>query len=319
MKSAIMETIQKIDLNSLTHIRDKKNRIISLRSNMILIIGIIASAFLTYYTWYLGWFLSILITVVAFIIIILILFNFFINPHAEEFEKKYTDNAINKILEELEFNVNWTSKLKLSKREFKKSKLFPTNFNSLENGRILKGKFNNHPYLFSQIEIKYKRKGRGAMLPDMTIFKGFYFRFDFDFDQYFILDVVKDESLGIDFFQKINFARPTLVKVDHLIFEEKYAVYSNNIEFTRAFLSSAFIKDILKLNDILETTIYFSIRMGSLHVAAPNEYDKLFQIDRTREIGDMAIDHVNETYNINNITKQIYTLFVSHLEEYLDT
>lgn len=312
MESAIKESIQKLDLNFLDHLRGI-NKTITKRSDIIIPILLIAFFFFIYYTWYLGWILSIVISLIAMAISYNILHSLFIQTLEETFEKEYSTNVINKLLDDLDLKVNWTSKDKLTKSEINTSKLFFSIFTKIQMGRIINGSHNNQPFIFTQLEIKSRSQKR-----DTLIFNGFYYRFDLDFDEFFILDVVEDRSFGVDFFQKINPARPSLVKFENEIFEKKYAVYSNNTEFASSFLSQAFIEALLKLNDILETTIYFSIRMGSLHIAMPNKLEKLFQIDSNRDISEMAIDHINETYNINYIVTQIYPLFIAHLEDHLE-
>jgi hypothetical protein len=314
MESAIKESIQKLDLNFLDHLRGI-NKTITKRSNIIISILLIAFFFFIYYTWYLGWIVSIVISLIVLGISYNILHSLFIQSHEEAYDKEYSTNVINKLLNDIDLKVNWTSKDKLTKSEINTCKLFPSTFTKIQMGRIINGSHNNQPYIFTQLEIKSRSQKR-----DTLIFNGFYYRFDldFDFDEFLILDVVEDRSFGVDFFQKINLARPSLVKFENEIFEKKYAVYSNNTEFASSILSQAFIEALLKLNDILETTIYFSIRMGSLHIAMPNKLEKLFQIDSNRDISEMAFDHIKEIYNINNIVTQICPLFIAHLEDHLE-
>jgi len=312
MESAVKESIQKLDLNLLNHLRDI-NKTINKLSVTLFSILIISFFFFIYYTWYLGGIVSIVISLIAVAISHNILHSLFIQSHEETFEKVYSTNVINKLLDDLDLKINWISKDKLTKSEINTSKLFPSTFTKIKMGRILNGSHNNQPFIFTQLEIKSRSQKR-----DTHIFNGFYYRFDLNFDEFFILDVVEDRSFGVDFFQKINPARPSLMKFENEIFEKKYAVYSNNTELASSFLSSAFIEELLRLNNILETTIYFSIRMGSLHIAMPNKLEKLFQIDSNRDISEMAIDHINETYNINNIVTQICPLFIAHLEDHLE-
>ena len=312
MESAIRESIHKLDLKFLDYLRGF-NKTINKLSGIIFSILIIAFFFFIYYTWYLGWLVSIVMSLIAIAISYNILHSLFIQSHEEVYEKEYSTNVINKILNDINLKVNWISKDKLTKSEINTSKLFPSTFTKIKMGRILNGSHNNQPFIFTQLEIKSRSQKR-----DTLIFNGFYYKFDLDFDEFFILDVVEDRSFGIDFFQKINLARPALIKFENEIFEKKYAVYSNNTKFASSFLSQAFIEALLKLNDMLETTIYFSIRMGSLHIAMPNKLEKLFQIDTSKDIVEMAIDHINETHNINYIVTQIYPLFFAHLEDHLE-
>jgi hypothetical protein len=278
----------KIDFKRLENLRVKNKKIIDYRNSVIIVFSVSCSiVFLYLCSSYLSFKILMYGTIIIFSTFTIALNVSFVSKHQERVEKSYRDNVLFLILSSLGIDL----KLRLgkdSRKNFVEGKLFLV-YEGFRCEDFFEGTLDEIPYSFSEVKLIGK-KGR-------KIFRGVYAKFSYELRDDIIIDVVKDGTFDIHLFEKFNIYRKKLVKIENESFENQYTVYCNDREFTQELLSNSLIDNLLKLNETLNTTVYFTIRKGSVHIAFEDNYN-YFDIDLNKKIERLAEIHIIEITEI---------------------
>jgi hypothetical protein len=295
------EIKSKIDFASINELRLKNKKIIDSRSSKFLGINFIIFVALVIFIWpHVNFLESIFIPFIVVILIYTVLYRLFIRKYEVQFKKGFRESVLDRLLKDIGYDLKLNIEKPLTQSEFSKGKLH-TSFNDFESEELFEGNIEDTPVKFSEVHLKSKSR-----YSTRTIFRGFYANFNYNFNEDLVIDVIQDESGDKEFLQKMNFSRDKLVKVDDQSFEKKYVVYSNQPELASELVSQKFINELATLSDAVNSTVYFSIRKGSIHLSYKDGVNH-FVMDHNKPVEELTENFFKDITKMYAIMSQLKT------------
>ncbi len=233
------------------------------------------------------------------------------NRVAREFQRDYKEKVIRKIVQYIDPKFRYQPYGKISQKDFNTCGIFPFPADQYHGDDLVSG-IHNEETEFSFSEVNAKRyvrdhRRRPHLVP---IFKGLFFKADFNKNFKFITVVLPDttEKLFGDFGQKLqggNLLREELVKLENPEFEKEFSVYSDDQTEARYLLSPKLMERILAYKKKHDERLSISFSNSQIYLAIPRSKD-LFEpsyfksLDRYEDIEkyyedmQMAVDIVEE-------------------------
>lgn len=182
---------------------------------------------------------------------------------------KFKQLIINKIINFIDENLNYSSNKYIDYCTFMKSRLLLSVPNTYSGSDLVYGKALDTNISFSQLYAAYKLKKH-----TITLFKGVFFTADFNktFNgQIFVLPDAQEKMLGhmASFIQSLDSSMGELVKLENLEFEKQFVVYADDQITARYVLSTSLMEKITDLKDNIGIDIYMSFINSALYIAIP--------------------------------------------------
>jgi Protein of unknown function (DUF3137) len=219
---------------------------------------------------------------------------FFYNHHAKQFRNNYKTQIVASLAraQGLEYNHQAC----ISRSDYDQSKIFVRKPDRYWGDDLLTGTVDKTSIRFSELHSQYQSGGENKSWH--TIFRGIFFIADFNKNfvgETFVLPDVSENAFGSGlggFFQKLNMARPQLVKLEDVEFEKNFAIYSTDQVEARYILSPALMQRILSLKQKFNTKVALSFIGSHVNIAltvnknlfeAPNLFSS---VDNYKQIED---------------------------------
>lgn len=193
------------------------------------------------------------------------------------YRTNFKEHIIRKMISFIDEQLNYEPKGFLSLSEFYGTKIFHQTADRYKGDDLVDGKLGATALKFSEVHAEYKQvsydsKGRRHETW-VTIFKGILFKADFNKNFKGNTIVLPDTlqwmgGLGT-WFQKMNWNKGDLVKLENVTFEKYFAVYSNDQVEARYILSSTLMERIIKFREQFGKGLYMSFVDSCVNIALP--------------------------------------------------
>jgi len=187
--------------------------------------------------------------------------------YRSEFKMAIIERLVKFVDEQLDYNAKWHIK----QSEFNASKIFSTKPNRYKGDDMVWGKIGETAIRFSEVDAKHE-SGSGKNRTVVQVFKGLFFIADFN--KHFggrtvVLPDTTEKVFGklAQTFQKLNFTRDELVKLEDPQFEKEFVVYSSDQVEARYILSTSLMKRIVDFKRNSDKKIYFSFINSQVNAA----------------------------------------------------
>lgn len=194
---------------------------------------------------------------------------FFYNHHAKQFRNSYKTQVVASLAQAQGLNYNHLTCIPRS--DYDQSKIFVRSPDRYWGDDLLTGTVGKTGIRFSELQTQYRSGGKDKSWH--TIFRGIFFIADFNkhfIGETFVLPDVSENVFGSGlggFFQKLNIARPQLVKLEDVEFEKAFAIYGTDQVEARYILSPALMQRILSLKQRFNTKVALSFIGSHVYIA----------------------------------------------------
>jgi len=216
------------------------------------------------------------------------------------------EKIIKKLIESISPDFEYFPKQHISREMFKKSQ-FIKHYSYFKGEDLFAGIYNNIYVEYSELHISQKNDKS-----TVTVFKGPFYAIQTKHSFKGRTAVVPDyaEKLLGEIgraFQKMNFSRDSLIKINNNAFEKQFAVFSNNEEEAESVLSDELIKFLLREKSKAKQ-VYFGFSEDQVYLAIYNNKD-LFKINVKAEINEKSIrPSYNELAENLNLIEELYNI-----------
>lgn len=158
----------------------------------------------------------------------------------------FKDQIIAKIVKFVDESLTYDKHSYLPESDFQACKIYQRRPDRYKGDDRVRGQVGSTQIDFSEIHAQYVTRDSKGRTQTHTIFKGLFFKGDFNkyfHGETFVLPD-KSEKLFGNFFQKMNVSRPPLVKLEDPEFEKLFVVYGTDQIESRYILSPALMKRI---------------------------------------------------------------------------
>ena len=227
------------------------------------------------------------------------------------YKKQIKEQVTDKVISSLGYELRHVLDAELSKEAFKKSKLIDLAYSRFKSEDLFIGKLGNTDFQFSEISIEPMHNGKPP-------FKGLYFRFDFNINKNFVLDVVQSNISLLDKLNSTPGLRSNTQKIDCPLLNDFYSIFTNDTALAANLLTEQFNLNFKKKFIDCEQHFFFSIREGQLHMVTYNERD-YFQIDYNTEIEkqiNKQISDIEFVYKSSNELKSFFEPYINELSKF---
>jgi hypothetical protein len=194
---------------------------------------------------------------------------FFYQHHAKHFRNSYKTQIIASLAQAQ--GLQYNHQTCISRSDYDQSKIFATRPDRYWGDDYLSGTVGKTNIRFSELHTQYQSGGKEKSYH--TIFRGIFFIADFNkhfSGETFVLPDVSENVFGSGiggFFQKLNMARPQLVKLEDVEFEKAFAIYGTDQVEARYILSPALMERILSLKLRFNTKVALSFIGSHVYIA----------------------------------------------------
>ncbi len=194
---------------------------------------------------------------------------FFYQHQAKQFRTSYKTQVVASLAQAQGLQYNHLACI--SRSDYDQSKIFVRSPDRYWGDDYLTGTVGKTGIRFSELHTEYKSGGKEKSWH--TIFRGIFFIADFNkhfIGETFVLTDVSENVFGSGiggFFQKLNMARPQLVKLEDVEFEKAFAIYGTDQVEARYILSPALMERILNLKRKFNTNVALSFIGSHVYIA----------------------------------------------------
>jgi hypothetical protein len=193
-----------------------------------------------------------------------------------EIKDRFKNEVIAKMVKAIDPSLSYDANGCISSHDYHKSKLYLSDINKYKGDDLVTGKVGQTAIRFSELLTQMEKETRDSKgnksKQVTTIFRGLFFVADFN--KHFIGETVvlpdTAENLFGSFgtmFQKWNFQRDQLVKLEDVEFEKAFAVYSNDQVEARYILSTSLMQRILQFKAKAKSGIRLSFIGNEVFIA----------------------------------------------------
>jgi len=183
----------------------------------------------------------------------------------------YKDKIIENIVLFVHPSLRYSKTSYIERSEFNKSSIFLTQPNIYNGDDRVRGVIGSTSIDFSELHTQYE-SGHGRNRTVRTVFKGLFFLADFNKHfkgRTFVLPDKAEKMFGHigSFFQKMNAARPDLVKLEDPQFEKHFVVYGDDQIEARYILSTSLMKRIVDFKLKSGRQVFLSFIASKVYIA----------------------------------------------------
>lgn len=230
-------------------------------------------------------------------LVFLIVMGIKINKVRKQTKKEYKLKVMSPIVKFIDESLHYDPYSSISQSQFSASKIFTQGIDRYKGDDFIKGQIGKTDIEFSEVHAEYYTKDKDGKKSYHTIFRGIFliadFHKDFKGETYVLVDFAEKlfGKLG-KVFQKANFVRPKLVKMEDPVFEKAFVVYGSDQIESRYILTPAMMERMMKLKD-KSKNVQFSFKDSKVNIALPVNKN-LFEAPFFKSM--MRFDLVQEYY-----------------------
>ncbi len=190
---------------------------------------------------------------------------------SKNYRADFKVSIIKRLVSFVDEQLKYNPKKHIKQSEFNASKIFNIKPNIYKGDDYVSGKIGQTEIRFSELDAKHE-SGSGKNRTVVQIFKGLFFIADFN--KHFrgrtvVLPDTTEKLFGklAQTFQKLNFTRDELVKLEDPEFEKEFVVYSNDQVEARYILSTSLMKRIVDFKRKSDRKIHLSFINSQVNVA----------------------------------------------------
>ena len=219
-------------------------------------------------------------------VIIAVIFYFSGKSEINLYKYRFKTEIIGKLVSFIDESLKYVPNAGILEHEYLMSNLFLKDPDRFHSEDLVQGKLGKTEIKFSEVHSEYKTQttdSKGVSKTEWhTIFKGIFFIADFNKE--FITNTVILPDIAEKFFgsflgskfQKMNFSRGQLIKLENPEFEKEFAVYGNDQIEARYILTPDLMERILKFKKESKKELYISFLASKMYVAIPYK-ENLFE------------------------------------------
>ena len=309
------EISKKIDFDSINDIRIKKGKAVFNRVGISLLAGVAMIVLMICSLWSTVFWLNpikvVFGTIFIGVVFTALLTHLLTRKINKVYKKQIKEQVTDKVISSLGYDLRYVLDVELSKEAFKKSKLIDLAYSRFKSEDLFLGKLGNTEFQFSEISIEPNHNGKPP-------FKGLYFRFDFNINKKFVLDVVEPNIRLLDKLNSTPGLRRNTQKIDCPLLNDFYSIFTNDTTIAAILLTEQFNLNFKKKFIDCEQLFFFSIRDGQLHMVVYNEGD-FFQIDYNTEIEKQIKQQISDiefVYKTANELKSFFEPYINELSKF---
>lgn len=214
---------------------------------------------------------------IASIITALVIYYIKFGSTISEKKTHFKEKVIGKTVTFLHGKLSYDHKRCIDKATYHRSKLYLENISRYNGDDLVSGMVDKTAIRFCELHTQQVRKS-GKNTTVVTIFRGLFFIADFNkkfIGETFVLPDTAESAFGSlgTFFQKMNFSRPQLVKLEDLEFEKAFAVYGTDQIEARYILSPALMQRIMGFKKKTGKNISMSFIDANVFIGIPVSKD----------------------------------------------
>ncbi len=229
-----------------------------------------------------------------------VLFMFMFQHEKSGYQSLFKDNVIEKIIYFINPTFVYRKDGAISENEYLHSGLFPQSYDRYRGSDLVEGVHEGVSLRFSDLHVEQKRRTKNNKEEWHTLFQGLFFIADFHKSfraRTYVLPDVAERALGVlgTWLQELNRTHGELIKLDHVAFEKRFAVYSEDRVEAHYILSHAFMERILDFAKKRDKNLCLGFVDGKMYLAL--SYTKaLFEPSITRSL--LAFEHIKEYFEL---------------------
>lgn len=195
-----------------------------------------------------------------------------------EIKSRFKNEVIAKMVTAIDPSLSYSANNCISSGDYDSSKLYLADYNKYKGDDLVRGTIGKTSIRFSELLTQKETERTGSdgkkSKQTTTIFRGLFFVADFNKNFKGETIVLPDTaeslfgSLGT-MFQKWNFQREQLVKMEDVEFEKAFAVYSNDQVEARYILSTSLMQRILQFKSKTKKGMRMSFIGNEVFIAVP--------------------------------------------------
>ncbi|KHG34614.1 DUF3137 domain-containing protein [Sulfurospirillum sp. MES] len=231
-----------------------------------------------------------------------LIFMFVYRHEKAGFTALFKDQVIEKLLYQIDASLSYRKESAIDEEAYRRSELFLEDYDRFEGSDLVSGSIAKIDVRFSFLHTQQKERDSKGRERWETIFQGLFFCADFNKafkSKTVVLPDTAERTLGVlgTWFQRMNVARGSLMKLDHAEFEKIFVVYGDDPIESRYILSHSFMEKIVLLQRKINRPIYLSFVASRIYIAIA--YTKsLFEPILTRSL--LEFSYIKEYFQLLN-------------------
>lgn len=231
-----------------------------------------------------------------------LIFMFVYRHEKAGFMALFKDQVIEKLLYQIDASLSYRKESAIDEEAYRRSELFLEDYDRFEGSDLVSGSIAKIDVRFSFLHTQQKERDSKGRERWETIFQGLFFCADFNKafkSKTVVLPDTAERTLGVlgTWFQRMNVARGSLMKLDHAEFEKIFVVYGDDPIESRYILSHSFMEKIVLLQRKINRPIYLSFVASRIYIAIA--YTKsLFEPILTRSL--LEFSYIKEYFQLLN-------------------
>lgn len=223
----------------------------------------------------------------------------------------FKDQVIEKIIHFLDPSLLYDKNNSMSEYEYQQSELFLESYDRFSGNDLIYGKIEGVDVRFCDLHVEKKIRTKNGQEEWSDIFKGLFFRADFNknfHSKVVVLPDIAERNLGVlgSWIQGMNIQRGELIKLDHMEFEKFFVVYGSDQIESRYILSHTLMEHIVQFRKKIDKPLYLSFIDSQLFLAL--HYNKpLFEPILSRSL--LEFDYIKDYFELLVMITSIVTEF----------
>lgn len=223
----------------------------------------------------------------------------------------FKDQVIEKIIHFLDPSLLYDKNNSMSEYEYQQSELFLESYDRFSGNDLIYGKIEGVDVRFCDLHVEKKIRTKNGQEEWSDIFKGLFFRADFNknfHSKVVVLPDIAERNLGVlgSWIQGMNIQRGELIKLDHMEFKKFFVVYGSDQIESRYILSHTLMEHIVQFRKKIDKPLYLSFIDSQLFLAL--HYNKpLFEPILSRSL--LEFDYIKDYFELLVMITSIVTEF----------
>ena len=201
-----------------------------------------------------------------------LIFMFIYRHESSGYGLLFKDQVIEKIIHFLDPSLVYDKIRSMSEQEYQQSELFLESYDRFVGHDLIYGKIEGVDVRFCDLHVEKKVRTKNGQEEWSDIFKGLFFRADFNknfHSKVVVLPDIAERNLGVlgSWIQGMNIQRGELIKLDHMEFEKFFVVYGSDQIESRYILSHTLMDHIVEFRKKIDKPLYLSFIDSQLFLA----------------------------------------------------
>ncbi|MEZ5013933.1 MAG: DUF3137 domain-containing protein [Chitinophagales bacterium] len=191
-----------------------------------------------------------------------------------DFRTEYKKVVISRLVKFMDPNLNYSANMYIPEAIYNSSKIFLQSPDIYKGEDLVEGTLDKTQLQFCELHTQDRRTDGKGRTYYVTIFKGLFFRADFNKEfhgQTYVLSDFGERFMGFfgKMMQNMNMSRPDVVRLENPEFEKYFAVYSNDQVEARYILSTTFMERLVEFRKKTNAAVQLSFVNTQMNLALP--------------------------------------------------